>query len=287
MSETLTNPRSTAHVPATSALAPVERSAPARAIIDTWVITLRDLTHWRNNPGPVIVNWLFPVLMMVMFIGLFGGAIGASNGTSYIDFVMPGVFAMAMFFGLESTMTAVSQDASRGVTDRFRSLPMSSLAVVAGRCSADLLNSAIGLAVVVIAGLAFGWRPTTTPSEVIAAFALLLLLRLAMLWIGIFLGLKIKNQASITSIQVAVWPLLFFSSVFIDTSTMPRWLGYIAELNPLSATATAARELLGNPGFPPQSWPAENAVALALVVPIALIVVFLPLSVRAYRGLSR
>lgn len=258
-----------------------------RAVSDTWVITLRDLAHWRNNPGPVIFGWLFPVLMLVMFLGLFGGAIGSSNGTSYIDFVMPGVFAMTMFFGLESTMTAVSQDASRGVTDRFRSLPMNAVAVVAGRCSADLMNSVVGLSVVVVAGLAFGWRPSASIAEVTAAFALLMLMRVAVLWVGIYLGLSMSSQESITAVQVGVWPVLFFSSVFIDTSTMPRWLGLIAEFNPISATATAARDLLGNPGFPPESWAAENAMLLAVLWPSVLIAVFLPLTVSAYRNLRR
>lgn len=258
-----------------------------RALADTWTITLRDLQHWRNRPGMIAFNWLFPVLLMSMFIGLLGGAFGAATGASYIDFVMPGAFAMAMFFGLEGTMIAVSTDASRGVTDRFRSLPMSGAAVTAGRCVADMINSAVGLTVVVMAGLLFGWRPEASAPAIAAGFALLLLLRFAMLWIGVFIGLKTKSQEAVTAIQVGVWPLLFLSSVFIDTSTMPRWLGTIAEANPLSATATAVRELFGNPSFAGQSWFAENAVLLAVVWPTLIVLVFLPLSASAYRHLRR
>jgi ABC-2 type transport system permease protein len=270
---------------ATTADSPVDRLR--WAVADTWTITLRDIQHWRNRPGLMIFGWLFPVLVMGMFVGLLGGAIGAATGGSYLNFVMPGAFAMAMFFGLEGTMMAVSTDASKGVTDRFRSLPMSGLAVVAGRCLADMINSIIALVVVVSAGLLFGWRPEASAAGIAAAFALLLLLRFAMLWVGVFIGLKAKSQEAVTSVQVVIWPLLFLSSVFIDTSTMPRWLGTIAEANPLSATATAARELFGNPAFAGESWFAQHATLLAVAGPVLLLVIFLPLSASAYRHLRR
>src|SRR5699024_5217701 len=104
-----------------------------------------------------------------------------------------------------------------------------------------------GLAVVSAAGFALGWRPDMAVPEAMAAIALLLLLRFAMLWIGVFTGLKVRSPEAMSAVQVLVWPLLFLSSVFIDTSTMPRWLGTIAEANPLSATATAVRDLFGSP----------------------------------------
>jgi ABC-2 type transport system permease protein len=235
----------------------------------------------------MVFGWLFPVLMMAMFVGLLGGALGASTSGSYIEFVMPGIFAMTMFFGLEGTMTAVTTDAAKGVTDRFRSLPMSSSAVVAGRCLADMLNSVVGLAVVAAAGLAFGWRTDASAGAIVAAFGLLLLLRFAMLWVGILVGLVAKNQETVSAVQVLVWPLLFLSSVFVDTTTMPGWLGTIADANPLSATATAVRELLGSPGWDGGSWFAENATVLAVAWPVLLVAVFLPLSVVGYRRLRR
>ncbi|GAA1981653.1 ABC transporter permease [Amycolatopsis minnesotensis] len=256
------------------------------AVADTWTITLRALHHWRNRPGVMIFGWLFPVLLMALFIGLLGGALGATTGGDYVDFVLPGAFAMAMFFGLDGTMSAVSSDASKGVTDRFRSLPMSGVAVVAGRCAADMINSVLGLAVVVLAGLAFGWRPDAALPAIAAAFGVLLLLRFAMLWIGVFIGLKARNQETVTAVQVAIWPLLFLSSVFVDTATMPRWLGTIAEYNPLSTTTTAVRELLGNPAAG-GSFAVDNAILLAVAAPVLLVAVFLPLSASGYRHLRR
>ncbi|SDD67866.1 ABC transporter permease [Auraticoccus monumenti] len=258
-----------------------------RLLADTWTITLRDVTHWRNRPGLMAFGWLFPVLMMAVFIGLLGGALGMATGGSYLDFVMPGIFAMTMFFGLEGTMMAVSADASRGVTDRFRSLPISGLAVVAGRCVADMVSSVVGLAVTVLAGLGFGWRPDASVTAVLAALVVLLLLRFAMLWVGIFVGLRVRSHEGVTAVQVLVWPLLFLSSVFVDTSTMPRWLGTIADANPLSATATAVRQLLGGVGPGGRSWFTENAVLLALACPAVLVAVFLPLSALGYRHLRR
>src|SRR5690625_5298333 len=257
------------------------------AVADAWTITLRDLQHWRNRPGVMTFNWLFPVLMMAMFIGLLGGALGLSTSGGYVDFVMPGIFAMTMFFGLEGTMTAVSTDASKGVTDRFRSLPMSGAAVVLGRCLADLATSVVGLAVVVAAGFAFGWRPEASVPAIGAGFALLLLFRFAMLWMGVFAGLRAKSPEAVAAIQVAVWPLLFLSSVFVDTTTMPRWLGAIAEANPLSATATAVRDLFGSGRWGGGSWFAENATFLAVAYPAVIVAVFVPLSVLTYRHLRR
>jgi ABC-2 type transport system permease protein len=257
------------------------------AMADTWTITLRDLLHWRNRPGVVIFNWLFPVLMMAMFTGLLGGALGAGTEGSYINFVMPGIFAMTMFFGLEGTMTAVTTDASKGVTDRFRSLPMSGTGVVAGRCGADMANSVVGLAVVAVSGIAFGWRPDASAPALVIVFGLLLLLRFAMLWAGIFAGLRIKGPEAAGVVQVMVWPLLFLSNVFVDTTTMPRWLGTIAEANPLSATATAVRELLGSPSPGSESWFTEHATALAVAYPVLIASVFATLSVSSYRHLRR
>lgn len=257
------------------------------AISDTWTMTRRTLGHWRNRPGVVVFNWLFPALMMVMFVGLLGGALGMSTGGEYVDFVMPGIFAMTMFFGIEGTMSAVSTDASKGVTDRFRSLPMSGIAVVAGRCVADVLDSVAALAVVVTAGVAFGWRPDASAAEFSAAFALLILLRFAMLWVGVYVGLQVRSPEALSAVQVLVWPLLFLSSVFVDTSTMPRWLGTIAEANPLSATATAVRDLTGSPGRGDGGWFVENATMLAVAYPVLIVVIFAPLSVTAYRHLRR
>lgn len=257
------------------------------ALADGWTVALRTLTHWRNQPGLVIFGWFFPVLMLLMFGALLGGAMEMPGGESYYELLVPGIFALSMLFGLEGTMTAISTDAAKGVTDRFRSLPMSSAAVVLGRCIADMLDSAVTLVVLAGTGLALGWRWHGSPLEALAAFGLLLLLRFALLWVGIFIGLSVRNAESVTVVQVAIWPVGFLSSAFVDTSTMPSWLGAIAQWNPMSSTATAARDLFGNPGGSAGSWIGEHALAGAVIWPLLLVAVFLPWSARRFRNLSR
>ncbi len=258
------------------------------ALADGWTITRRDILHWTRDPGPVIIGLLFPVLMVVMFGYLFGGAMAVpGGGDGYREFIMPGMFAMTMAFGLEATMIAVSTDAQKGVTDRFRSMPIAPSAVVSGRAGADMLNSVLGLAVIMGAGLLIGWRAHTGPLEVLAAVGLLLLLRFALLWLGIYLGLVIKGPESVVMVQILVWPVTFLSNTFVAPGTMPGWLGTIAEWNPLSSTVAATRDLFGNPSWGADSWVADHALLMAVAWPVVLIAIFAPLSVRRFQRLSR
>ena len=256
-------------------------------LADAWTITRRDLAHWVRQPGPLLIGWFFPVLIVLMFGGLFGGAISVPDGGGYFAFLMPGMFAMTMLFGLEATMMAVTTDAQKGVADRFRSLPISGAAVVLGRCIADMLYAVVALAVMVGTGLALGWRWQNGLSAALAAFGLLLLLRFALLWIGIFIGLIAGSPEWVTAVQILVWPVGFLSNVFVDPATMPAVIGTIAQWNPLSVTASATRQLFGNPGYGGDSWIAQHAMPMAIVLPVVITMIFLPLSARAYRGLGR
>lgn len=257
------------------------------AIADGWTITRRDLLHWAREPTPVIIGLLFPVMLVLTFGYLFGGAMALPGGADYTDFLLPGMFAMTMLFGMEATMLAVNTDAARGVTDRFRSMPMAPSAVVVGRCGADMLNSAASLTVIMVCGVAMGWRATGSVGATLAGIGLLLLLRFSMLWIGVFLGLTIRNPEAIGALQIVIWPFTFLSNAFVAPGTMPGWLGTIAEWNPLSSTAAGVRELFGNPSWAGNSWIAQNAVLMAVVWPLLIVAVFFPLSVRRYQRLGR
>jgi ABC transporter DrrB family efflux protein len=257
------------------------------ALTDCWTITRRALMHWAHQPAQVILGLLFPVMTVLMFGYLFGGAMRVPGGGGYREFLMPGMYAMTMAFGLETTFTAISADAAKGITDRFRSLPMASSAVVTGRCAADMLHAALGLAVMVACGLAVGWHWHHGAVRALTALALLLLLRFALLWAGIYLGLATGDPQAVVAVQVLVWPLGFLSNTFAAPATMPGWLGAVAAWNPLSATVSAARELFGNPGWADGTWPARHALPLAVAWPLLITAVFLPLSVRRYRRLSR
>ncbi len=268
----------------------VPRSPLARlrwAVADSWTLTIRGLNHWRRNPIQVIAGMGFVVMLVVLYAFLFGGAMTVPGGGSYLDFLMPGMFVMTMAFGAGETLSAMTTDADRGVTDRFRSMPMSSGAVVMGRCLTDMIYATVTLMVMVACGLLLGWRWTTGPVEVAAALGLLLLLRFAVLWIGIFLGLAIAGAAAVNAVWTLVFPLTMVTSAFAPTETMPLWLGTLAEWNPLTATVYAARELFGNPGAGGGSFISDNAVLLAVAWPLLLVAIFLPLCVRKYRRLSR
>ncbi|GGK94231.1 ABC transporter permease [Mangrovihabitans endophyticus] len=248
-------------------------------------LTRRILLHWKQRPVSIALTLLFPVLIVLMFRYLFGGAMPVPDGT-YTDYLIPGMLAMTMLFGLESVALAVTTDAAKGVTERIRAMPVSGNAVLAGRGWADLLNGVAGLAVMVTAGLVLGWRPQHGLVSTLAALGLLLWLRSAFTWVGIYLGLLLKTPESAVSVQVLVWPIGFLSSTFVSPDTMPTWLGEIATWNPLSSTATAIRDLFGNPTWATHTWAAEHAVPLAAMWPAVLTLVFLPLAHHQHRSLA-
>ncbi|WP_157002118.1 ABC transporter permease [Agromyces laixinhei] len=263
------------------------RDRRPNAAREGWLIAERDMLHWIREPWGIVFGLAFNIMLILMFGFLFGGAIELPGGGDYIAFLLPGMFALTMLFGLESTMTAMAEDAKRGITDRFRSLPIASASVALGRAIADLASSALSLGVLMLGGLLIGWRPTTGPGEIALGIVLLLWLRFALLWLGIFLGLRFRSAGATTAVQVLVWPIGFLSTVFVSAETMPGWLGVIAEWNPVSATATATRELFGNPTGATSGWLAENTVLAASVWPLVITAVFLPLAASAYRRLRR
>lgn len=256
------------------------------ALADGWTLTRRELAHWRRRPGRLLVGLLFPVLMVLMFGFLFGGAMIVPGGGDYREFLMPGMFAMAMVFGVGETVTAVSDDAARGVTDRFRAMPMASSAVVVGRCAADMLRSTITLALLVVCGLLVGWQWNGTLGEAAAGFGLLLLLRFSLVWVGVYVGLLARGEGAVSAVHLLEFPLGFLSNAFVATTTMPLWLGVAADWNPLSSTVAAARELFGNPGWGGEGWIAQNAVLMAVVWPLVITAIFFPLCVRRFRALG-
>jgi ABC-2 type transport system permease protein len=150
-----------------------------------------------------------------------------------------------------------------------------------------MIYATITLVVMVACGLVLGWRWTSGPVEVAAALGLLLLLRFAVLWIGIFLGLLITGAAAVNAVWTLLFPFTMVTSAFAPTETMPVWLGTLAEWNPLTATVYATRDLFGNPGAGGGSFISDNAMLLAVAWPLLLVAIFLPLSVRKYRRLSR
>ncbi|MFD9908340.1 ABC transporter permease [Streptomyces sp. NPDC059063] len=261
-------------------------SAMSWALTDSWTMTRRELAHWARQPVQVVVGLAFPVMLLLMFNYLMGGGKGIQG--DYAEFLVPGMFALTMVFGLDATMLAVTTDLNKGVVDRFRSLPMTNGAVLVGRSVADMLQSFVSLLVMMGVGLAIGWRWHGSLAGVAGAVGLLLLLRFAMLWLGIHLAMIAGRPELVTAVQILVWPVGFFSNAFTVPENMPGWLGAAVEWNPMSATGTVVRDLFGNDaGVTGTSWAAQHAGLLAVAWPVALVSVFLPLAVRRFGALSR
>lgn len=275
-----------------STLAPVRpRPAGGRlraAARDGWIVAQRDMSQWVREPQMIIWGLIFPIMFVLLFAYVFGSAIIVPGGGNYREFLMPGMFAQTVAFGIGETLAAVQADTAKGVTDRFRSMPMAPSAVVVGRCLANMIYSTVSLSIMVVCGLAIGWRWRGSLGEAFAAIGLLLLLRMALLWIGIFLGLKAKSPEMANGIYGLLYPVTMLSNAFVDPKLMPGWLAFIAEWNPLSATVAATRDLFGNPGVTEATgWVAENAILMSIVWPVLITVVTLPLAARAFHRLSR
>jgi ABC-2 type transport system permease protein len=249
------------------------------ALTDSWTMTRRELAHWARQPVRVLVGLAFPVMLLLMFGYLVGG--GRDVEGDYVDYLVPGMLALTMAFGLEATMIAVTQDLNKGVIDRFRSMPMANGAVLVGRSVADMLQSALSLAAMIGVGYAIGWRVHGGVTGLLAAVGLLLLFRFAMLWIGIHLAMVAGKPEMVQAVQILVWPVGFLSNAFATPDSMPGWLGTVVDWNPMSRTATAVRDQLGGPGGEP------GHVWAAVVWPVALLAVFFPLAVRRFTRLSR
>ncbi|RAO45892.1 ABC transporter permease [Micromonospora saelicesensis] len=266
---------------------PVDLTPGRPALLaDSGTLVWRGLARWRRDPGPLIASLGFNILIVLMFAYLFGGALQVPGGGSYREFLMPGMFVMTMVFGISLTTIAIAEDLERGVTDRLRSMPVSPLAPLAARAVADMLFAVVTLGVLLLTGLAIGWRAHGGVGATLAALGLILLLRFALIWVGIFLGLVARGQTAVVAVQTLEFPLGFLSNAFVAPSTMPAWLGAVAAWNPLSATVGATRELFGNPGWGGDSWAAQHYPLLAVLWPLVLVAVFLPLSVARYRRLA-
>ncbi|MEI7033521.1 ABC transporter permease [Streptomyces pratensis] len=268
-------------------LRPLERGRAHWALADCWNVTRRSLTHYGRRPSAIVWQLGFPILSVLLYGYVFGSAMKVPGGGDYREFLMPGMFVTTMTMGFMNTATAVVTDAGKGVIDRFRSMPMAPSAVVSGRGAADLVVAAAELAILALTALAIGWRADGGAVAAAGAFGLLLLLRLSLIWVGVWLGLLVPDAQAAGGLYAVAFPVTMVSSALVAPSLMPGWLGTVAAWNPVSSTATAARELFGNPVAGGGAWVEEHALLMALVWPTVITLVFLPLAVRRYQRLSR
>ncbi len=270
--------------------APADRAARIRwAVADGLTLIGRELSRIRQEPGELIAALIVPAVMVVLFGYVFGSAIAVPGGGDYREYLMPGLFAMVTFTSTMAVTLRVATDASRGVMDRFRSMPMARSAVPFGQTGAEILHGVLGMLIMAAAGLLVGWRAHNGLWSTLEAFALLALMRYALSWAGCYLGLVVRNEQTADQLIPLVFPVTMLSNSFVPTGGMPAPLRIIAEWNPVSALTAACRDLFGNPGAPAAdtAWPLAHPVAATLGWSLVLLAVFAPLSVRTYRRRDR
>jgi ABC transporter DrrB family efflux protein len=256
------------------------RTPPAWVVSDALVMTKRNLLRYLRLPSLLVFSTVQPVMFVLLFVYVFGGAIGAAlpKGVSYKDYLMPGIFVQTVIFGSVQTGVGLSDDLAKGMIDRFRSLPMARSAVLAGRTLSDTVRNVFVVLLITAVGLAIGFRFHGTFIESIAALGLAVLFGLSFSWISAFIGMSVRDpEAAQAAGFIWVFPLIFASSAFVPIYTMPMWLQTIARNNPITHIINAIRALvLGN-------LPVWHSLWLALAWIVAILLVFVPLSVNRYR----
>ncbi|KDN83225.1 ABC transporter permease [Kitasatospora cheerisanensis] len=267
----------------------VRRRGAAATLHDSWVVAKRNLRRMTRIPEIVVFGLMQPVMFVLLFSYVMGGAIvipGAPPGHDvYIQYLMAGIFAQTVTFAVAGASAGIAEDMTKGLVDRFRSLPMSRAAVLTGRTLADLVQTAFTVVVLALVALLVGWRIHDGVLNALAAFGLLLMVGYAFSWIGALIGLSVRSPEAATSAGL-IWlfPLTFISNAFVPVSSMPGWLQPIAYWNPFSSTVQACRSLFGNQIGPvPDAWPMQHAVLVSIGWSVLITVVFSWLSVRKYR----
>lgn len=251
-------------------------------VADCLAVLGRHLQRIKAAPGVLILTQTMPITMLLFFGYVFGSAL-AVPGQEYRAFLVPGLLAATAANGIMTGMFQSAQDCDRGVMDRLRTLPMSRTAVPFGQTAADALTTAVGLVPLILVGLAVGWRIEGGPAAALGAFGLLLLFRFATSWVGCWLGLVIRNEEAAGQVGASTFILPLLSNAYIPTGNLPGWLRTLAEWNPISAVAAAARDLFGNAApAAGAAWPVAHPVAGTLLWSGVLLAVAVPLSVRRY-----
>jgi ABC transporter DrrB family efflux protein len=259
-----------------------------RAVSDGLIMTWRNLKRVPRIPELAIFAVLQSIMFVLLFAYVFGGAIPLPGGGSYREYLMPGIYLQTLGFACITTAIAVTDDMAKGLIDRFRSLPMARSAVLSGRTVSDVIYNAGILVVLMLSGLAVGWRLHTGIGDFLLAVAIMLYFTFAMAWVGVLVGLLVPSVEVGQQLGfLLIFPLTFVSNAFVPTSTLPSWLQPVAEWNPFSALTAMARELFGNPNPFTSGFPGDHPILLSLIWTSALLVVFAPLAVAKYRAIDR
>lgn len=251
--------------------------AVALELSDMWVLAVRSAKRIPRQPDLLLGFTVQPVMFVLLFVYVFGGAIVTPGYSSYVDYLIPGIAVQTIAFGGFVTALGLTDDLKKGLMDRFRSLPMSRAAVLTGRTLADVSTNIVQVTVVLTVGLLVGFTFETRAADVIAGILLLLLIGYAFSWVFAFVGLAASSPESANAYSfVVLFPLTFVSSAFVPVASMPGWLQPVAEHNPFTVMVDAVRGLfVGNP-FGNDAW-------IATIWAIGITLVFATLAIWRYR----
>jgi len=246
------------------------------AVLDTLSIARRDLIRTARMPEQLTFSVIMGIFFLLLFYYVFGGVISAGSGVDYVQFLVPGVLVITAVNGAQQTGTGLALDLSTGVVDRFRSLPMSQIAVIAGRTVADTIRNTVGVLLVVAVGYLMGFRFESLLGA-IGAIAVVVGLGFAFSWVGAWIGARIRNAETVGMLSMFwLFPLMLASSAFVPTDGMHQIVRIFAEVQPVSVVSDAARALAAGD-------PAEGAILGSVAWIVGLTVAFAWLAVRAYR----
>jgi ABC-2 type transport system permease protein len=263
-----------------------ELHAPRGVLHDVWVIARRGLIHMKRQPEALSDATIQPIMFVLLFAYVFGGAIDVPGGGNYREFLMGGIMAQTLVFTAFGVAMSIANDRKNQAVDRFRSLPIAKGAVLGGHAVANVIKSLLPIAIMSLTGLLIGWRIRSSVVDAVAGYLLMLAFSFAMIWIGVLLGSLVATPEGVQGIAfVALFPLTFIASTFVPVSSMPGALKVIAQWNPITTLSDALRELFGNPNTPVRPgdpWPIAHPVAYTCIWIVGILVVCAPLAVRIY-----
>ena len=261
---------------------------PSRGFLhDAFVVARRGLIHMRRQPEQLSDATIQPIMFVLLFAYVFGGAIDVPGGGNYREFLMGGIFAQTIVFTAFGVAMSLANDRKNQAIDRFRSLPIAKGAVLGGHAIANLIKALLPITLMSLCGLVVGWRIRAGIMHAIGGYLLLIGFAFAMIWVGVLLGSVIATPEGVTGVTfTALFPITFIASTFVPTSTMPTGLRTVAQWNPVTTLSDALRIQFGNPNTPVQPsdpWPIAHPAAYTVIWIAAIVAVCAPLAIRAYQ----
>jgi ABC-2 type transport system permease protein len=253
---------------------------------DSLVFARRNVAHIRQIPEKLLDVTLQPIMFTLLFAFVFGGVIAVPGGGNYREYLIGGILVQTVAFGMMGPGTSLATDLTEGVVDRFRTLPIARPAFLVGHMLAELGGMALAITILSLTGLVVGWRIDSDLPHAIAGYGLLLAFALAMVWVGLLIGVSVRSADAVMGIGFTlVFPITFVATTFVPLDGLPNGLRQFALWNPISSLAASTRLLFGNPtGLPADvGWPLSHPIVYSVLWIIAIIAVVVPLTIRRFR----